>query len=156
MALLDGGAAEEVDGSAKERFEFVGNGDEMESGCLLRLELDKKVNVAVGSKIVPKRRAEHGKTGDAVGAAEIGEAILRNYQVRVHERHPVQSGGEVTRRFYQGPVKTGNGAVRKSAGKSPSLDVNSFSQPTCTSGNMHGTKTHHCDSKKNSLTSSPP
>ena len=57
----------------------------------------------------------------------------------------------MTRRFYQGAVETGNGMVRQRAGNSPSLDVNSFSRPTRTSDNIHSTKTHWCDSKRNGV-----
>ena len=69
MALLDRGTDEEVDRSAEERFEFLGDGDEMEPGGLPRLEFDEKVDVTVGAKVVAKCRAKDGETGDAVGAA---------------------------------------------------------------------------------------
>jgi len=83
--LFDRGTDKEVDRSAEEAFELLGDGDEMESWGLPGLELDEKIDVTVGSKVVPERRAKDGETGDAIGAAEVGEAVFGDDQVQVHE-----------------------------------------------------------------------
>ena len=56
-----------------------------QSRRLPRFEFDQEVDIALGSEVVSERRAEDGKTCNAVGTAEFSQAVSWRQYVLVHD-----------------------------------------------------------------------